>query len=132
VKSDPDIYELMNKSNESLDAAESLYKDKFFDFSASRAYYAMFYAVEAVLLTRELSFSKHKSVIAAFGKDFIKPEIFPEKLHRFLINGFELRQLGDYGASGSINENKAKIFIEQTKEFLQMVRNYLIQKGYKL
>ncbi len=132
MKKDKDIQQLMNKAKESLKAAESLYKNRFYDFSASRAYYAMFYASEAVLLTKNLSFSKHKAVIAALGKNFTKPGILPQKLHRYLINGFDLRQLGDYGTFGSINEDKAKTLLKQTKEFIKTVENYLTKKGYKL
>ena len=36
-------------------------------FAASRAYYAMFYAAEALLQSRGLAFSKHSAVHAAFG-----------------------------------------------------------------
>ncbi len=43
MKRDRDILELLEKAKESLEAAKSLLKDGFYDFSASRSYYAMFY-----------------------------------------------------------------------------------------
>jgi uncharacterized protein (UPF0332 family) len=49
---DIDILDLIKKAKDSLEAAESLFKDGFYDFSASRTYYAMFYTTEAVLLTK--------------------------------------------------------------------------------
>jgi uncharacterized protein (UPF0332 family) len=99
MKGDVDISDLLKKAYESLEAAESLLRDGFFDFSASRSYYAMFYTTEAVLLTKNLSFSKHTAVIAGFGKEFIKTGVFPQILHRYLADAFDLRQLGDYGSS---------------------------------
>ncbi len=71
---DKDVHDLLNKAKERLEVAEELCKSKHYDFSVSRAYYAKFYATQAVLLIRNLSFSKHKAVISAFGKEFIKQD----------------------------------------------------------
>jgi uncharacterized protein (UPF0332 family) len=71
LKGENDILELLTKAKESLKAAELLFDGGFYDFSASRSYYTMFYTTEAVLLSKNLSFSKHSAVIAAFGKEFI-------------------------------------------------------------
>lgn len=80
MKEQNDILMPVEKAKESLQAANSLFDGGFYDFSASRAYYAMFYCAEAVLLTKNLSFSKHSAVITAFGKEFIKTGIFPQKM----------------------------------------------------
>ena len=55
----------------------------------------MFYAVEALMLDRDLSFSKHSAVIAAFGKKFVKTGIFDSRFHRSFLNAFDLRNEGD-------------------------------------
>jgi uncharacterized protein (UPF0332 family) len=73
------VQELLDKSEQSIDAAGLLLRDGYDDFAASRAYYAMFYAVEALMLDRDLSFSKHSAVIAAFGKQFVKTGIFDSR-----------------------------------------------------
>ncbi len=39
----PDIVALIHKAKMSLGAAKTLLADNYFDFAASRAYYAMFY-----------------------------------------------------------------------------------------
>ncbi|MCK4811472.1 MAG: HEPN domain-containing protein [Methanosarcinales archaeon] len=130
MNKDKDISELIEKAKESLDAAKSLFKDEFYDFSAGRSYYAMFYATEAVLLTKNLSFSKHSAVIAAFGKEFVKPEILPKKLREYLVSAFDMRQLGDYGAPGSVSEERAQSLIEETKEFIETIEEYLRMGGY--
>jgi len=93
-----EVKELINKAEQSLAAAELLQKDGFDDFSASRSYYAMFYMIEAALLHHNLSFSKHSATIAAFGKEFIKSGVFPVEFHQFILEAFDLRNIGDYGA----------------------------------
>ena len=68
------IHDLLEKSAQSIDAASLLLHGNYVDFSVSRAYYAMYYAVEALLLSRERSFNKHSggdlessSWLAAWG-----------------------------------------------------------------
>lgn len=132
MKKDKDILELLEKAKISLKAAENLLKSKFYDFSVSRSYYAMFYTAEAILLTKDLSFSKHKAVIATIGKDFIKNGLLPQQLHRYFVDAFGLRQLGDYGSPGSVSKDKAEELIKQTKEFIEDVEEYLRKEGYGL
>jgi uncharacterized protein (UPF0332 family) len=46
----PEVKALLHKAGESLQAAELLQREGYLDFAASRAYYAMFYAAQALLL----------------------------------------------------------------------------------
>jgi predicted nucleic acid-binding protein len=64
---------LVDKARESVRAAKLLSGEELHDFAVSRAYYAMFYLAEALLLSAEMAFSKHSAVIARdafrrFGK----------------------------------------------------------------
>ena len=68
----PELEALLNKADRSLAASQRLFEGADYDFAASRAYYAMFYLAEALLLTLRLTFSKHSAVIAAFGQHFVK------------------------------------------------------------
>ena len=129
---DKDIPDLLQIAKESLEVAEDLFKSRHYGFSASRSYYAMFYAAEAVLLTKNLSFSKHKAVISAFGKEFVKTDLLPQPLHQYLRNAFKLRQLGDYGFPGAVSEKKAWTLIEQTRDFIETIEEYLRKEEYEL
>jgi uncharacterized protein (UPF0332 family) len=96
-----------------------------FGFAVSRAYYAMFYLVTAVLLTKGLNFSKHKAVVASFGQYFIKTNIFEAKFHRYLVEAFEQRQIGDYDALEEITVGTAQKSIGYAIEFSNAVKDYL-------
>jgi len=61
---------ILEKARESIDAAKLLAEQGYLDFAASRAYYGMFYAAEALLLHKDLSFSSHSAVIAAYGREY--------------------------------------------------------------
>ncbi len=129
---DAEITGLVDKAKESLEASKQLLQSGYADFSASRSYYAMFYAVQAVLLTRDLAFSKHSAVIAAFGKEFIKSGQLPATLHRYISEAFDIRQAGDYGPVGSVSKEIAMILIDQANEFIETIEEHLKNQGYEL
>jgi uncharacterized protein (UPF0332 family) len=119
------VHELLDKSERSINAANLLLGDGYYDFAASRAYYAMFYAVEALMLDRDLSFSKHSAVIAAFGKKFVKTGIFDSRFHRSLLNAFDLRNAGDYGSNDTVSKKKANQSITDAGELLAEIKRHL-------
>lgn len=111
---------LLDKARDSLRAAQLLFQEGFFDFAVSRAYYAMFYVAEALLLEEELSFSKHSAVIAAFGKHFVKTGKISPEYHRFLIEGMDSRNVGDYALHARISKKGASEQIRRAEKFLEM------------
>lgn len=120
------VHALLAKSRESLDAARLLANGGYHNFAVSRAYYAMFYAAEAFLLTRDLSFSKHSAVIASFGHHFVKTgEVLPH-FHRYLIEGQEGRNVGDYDLTTQLGPEEAAEQIRRAEEFLSLAEKHLI------
>ena len=96
-----------------------------YGFSASRSYYAMFYLAEAMLLKDGKSFNSHKAVIAEFGVCFAKTGKIDAKYHRYLIDGFSKRQIGDYEIIKDVDELSAKVMMDEAKEFLEIAKQYL-------
>jgi len=113
-----EINQLIEKAKRSVGAAEKLFDGGDYDFSVSRSYYAMFYCAEAVLLARDLSFSKHSAVITNFGKNFVKTGIFPYALYSYLNDAFKDRQVGDYGTIITISKKQAETHIKNAEEFI--------------
>jgi uncharacterized protein (UPF0332 family) len=97
-----EIKALIQKAFGSLEAAGLLAKEGYPNFAASRAYYAMFYAAQALLLHKGLSFSSHAAVIAAFGKEFSKSGEMDILFHRRLLDAQDSRNIGDYGLGTEI------------------------------
>ncbi len=77
-----EIEALLKMAMDSIRGARLLFDDELYGFAVSRAYYAMFYLVSAVLLTKGLNFSKHQAVVAAFGQHFVKTGIFKHMFHQ--------------------------------------------------
>lgn len=120
-----EIEKMLQKAAQSVEAADDLLQNGYAGFAVSRAYYAMFYSAEALLLKQNLSFSKHGAVIAAFGEHFIKAKIFDPKFHRYLREAFDQRLVGDYDVMNEISPETARATIKNAKEFIEEVKNYL-------
>ncbi len=125
-----EIQDLMNRAYRTLKSAELLFKDGDYNSAVSRAYYAMFYAAEAALFTKELEFSSHKSVISLFGQHFVKTGIFPKELGRQLSKAYKKRLNGDYEFAFYFKDKETKEIIEWAKKFVSDAKDYLIGEGF--
>ena len=125
-----EITSLIERADKYLKSSEMLLEEGDYESSVSRTYYAMFYAAEAVLLTKNLSFSSHRGVISAFGEHFIKTDIFPRDLGKEFNRGFEKRQLGDYEYTCVISKEEAREILEKGKDFVVKITEYLKDAKY--
>jgi uncharacterized protein (UPF0332 family) len=116
---------LIQKARRYIKSADMLLQDKDYESSVSRAYYSMFYAAEAALLTKGLSFSSHKGVISGFGEHFVKAGIFPKEMARELNRAFEKRQMGDYEYTSVISQEDAEEILQIAKDFVETVARWL-------
>ena len=116
---------ILVKARESLDAARLLAEQGYLDFAASRAYYAMFYTAEALLLSKDLSFSSHAAVIANFGKEFSKTRELDPKFHKYLIAVRDLRSQGDYSYGPGVSTGDLQTSLIWASEFLEAASAYL-------
>lgn len=111
---------------ESLEEAEYLLQGKKSPRSViNRAYYAMFYAVLALLVYEPYASSKHSGVLGYFNRRFIKEGIFDKSLGRSINKAFELRQRGDYREYVELTHQQVEPFIHEARTFIQTVENYL-------
>lgn len=121
----PEQQALLDKAQRSLEAAQSLIEQQFYDFAVSRAYYAMFYVAEALLDQEGLSFSSHAAVISAFGQYLVRPGKVPAELHRQLIDAQAQRTRADYDPSPDLSELDADRLVSQAQTFLTTAQQSL-------
>lgn len=116
----------LQQADESLDEAVFLLRGgKSLRAVINRAYYAMFYAVLALLIHEEYASSKHSGVIAYFNKNYIKSGLFPEDPGVFFNKAFELRQRGDYREYAELSREKIEPFLAKAAEFIGITRKLL-------
>lgn len=95
----------------------------------NRAYYAMFYAVLALLIYEPYASSKHSGVVSYFNKRFLKEGIFDRELGRAFNKAFELRQRSDYREYEDLTRDDVAPYIERAAAFVQAVRAHLADMG---
>jgi len=122
-----ELESLLKRSDRYLLTAKILIKEGDFESSVSRTYYAMFFAAQAMLLSKELSYSSHKMTISGFGENFIKTNIFPKEMGREFNRAFDKRQLGDYYHTFIIDKKDAEDLLESGKIFVDTIQNYLLK-----
>lgn len=123
----PEVEELLDKARRSIKTAQKIFKDGEVDFAGSRAYYALFYIAEALLLERGLAFSSHSAVIANFGKEFAKKQALNPKFHNYLIKAQDRRNIGDYAIGSHLTDDDVREMLDWGKEFLKAAEKYLSQ-----
>lgn len=108
-----------------MEAARIMYEYKQYDDAVSRAYYAVFHAMTAALLSKGLVFSSHGQVIGAFNREFIKTGIFPVNTSSVVQALFDDRQIGDYGIISEINKTTARRHLAQANRLIESVKAFL-------
>lgn len=91
----------------------------------NRAYYAMFYAVLALLQKSDTVPSKHTGVISLFDTEFVMKGIFPKELSKDFHKAFELRQVSDYKTFSPISNEKAEEMLTNAVRFVEALKAYL-------
>ncbi len=116
---------LLEKAEKFITSAEMLTEEGDFDSAASRLYYSMFFVAEALLASRDMTFSSHRAVISAYGQYFAKTKVLDPRFHQALLNAFNQRQLGDYTVDSGLTREDVDTLLSDAREFLKAAREKL-------
>ena len=110
-----EVQKLLEKADHAIEVAGSLYGQGFVQDAASKLYYAMFYATQALLKSEGIKVVKHSAVESALGYYFAKPGRIDPKYHRMLINARKVREIIDYDIQEETVEPAAMLKLEDGK-----------------
>ncbi len=116
---------LLAMAEEKLRAARLLLEGEAWGDASSRAYYAAFHAVSAVLLSRGESYSRHAQVLGAFNRGFVHTGLFPKEFTALLTRLFENRQSGDYEVLPGVPETEAHQDVADAQWIVETIRQFL-------
>ncbi|MEA5486896.1 HEPN domain-containing protein [Pseudanabaena sp. CCNP1317] len=85
----------------------------------------MYFATQAILISENINASTHKGLIKLFRLHFIKTSKLSNELSVILGDTYDLRQLADYGEEVELTTEQVKITLQNAKDFLYQVRDYL-------
>jgi uncharacterized protein (UPF0332 family) len=119
------IHLRVGQALETLEEANALREHGLWRGVINRSYYAMFYAVLALGVSREVVLSKHSQVLTFFDKEFVKTKIFQRELSRSLHLGFDQRQVTDYGDIWEVSQEEAETVFSEARLFVESIDAYL-------
>ena len=109
------------KSKETLEDAYILFRAGRLFSALNRIYYALFYEVMALLLTKDLSSARHTGVRALFNEHFIRTGKVSVESGRFFSRMYDFRQKGDYADFVQFEEAKIKEWLVLAESFINEV-----------
>jgi uncharacterized protein (UPF0332 family) len=115
----------MEKAEKALKTAVLISETDDYDGAANRAYYSIFHAENALLLTKDISGNSHKHVHNSISKEFVKPGALPDDMNRRIKEVERIRATGDYSKTKSVTKEEMEEVISEAKEFLKITRGLI-------
>ena len=114
----------MDQASETLRESQILLEAGCFRGAINRAYYAMYYSVQALLTSKGIKTSKHTGAISVFDQEFVKTGQFEKKFSKWLHELFDFRQEADYGPMVELSSEDTCQVLKNTEIFITKVKNY--------
>lgn len=99
--------------------------------AVNRAYYATFYAANALLAIKGLERSKHSGVIAAFRQHFVKTGLIEPEYSDTYGQSMDERHNADYDLE-TLSYETASENLENAARFVARIERFLTEQGYLL
>ncbi len=112
------VIKYLARARQALSAAELALAHDDYITAVNRAYYATFYAANALLSTKGLERSKHSGVIAAFRQHFIKTGLIEAEYSDIYGAVMEDRAEGDYNLEFDADADQAERDMARAQRFL--------------
>jgi len=90
------VNEYLKRAHRAIKTGHLALDDDDYISAVNRAYYAIFYAANALLTTKGLERSKHSGVIAAFREHFVKTGLIEAEYSDLYGTAMDDRHDGDY------------------------------------
>lgn len=116
-------------SRKTLDAAKLLADNAFWNSAINRLYYAVFYAVNALLVSYEIYPQSHSGTKSQYALHFIKTGKMDIKYGRLLAQLYDWRQKGDYDNRYDFDQESVKPLFEPVIEMITEIENEIAKKA---
>lgn len=116
------------RAREALQEAKLLLQTGHVNTYVSRLYYACFYAVSALLLTKNISTSRHAQVRALLHREFVKPGTISPEMGQHFDRLFRSRQRGDYTDFVQFRAEDVTGWLQQTRSFVAHIEALVKQR----
>jgi uncharacterized protein (UPF0332 family) len=115
----------LERASEAIEEAKLLLDQGYANTFVNRLYYACFYSVSALLLSHELSSSKHSGIRSLFHQNFIKSGSIDNEFGRIYDKLFDNRQKGDYADLVRYDVAEVSEWLDEAKRFINEIKRVI-------
>ncbi|MFI3211902.1 MAG: HEPN domain-containing protein [Eubacteriales bacterium] len=115
----------LNNAEETYTVAQDCFKGMHFKDCVNRSYYAVFYALKAVLALEGVDFKRHKDVVAYFNRHYVAADVFKRDYGRKIAKLQQIREKSDYDDFYITSSEEAEMQLENTREIIDAITIYL-------
>jgi uncharacterized protein (UPF0332 family) len=120
----------LDAAHEALAVSQYNLDGGYYAIAVNRAYYAVFYAANALLATKGPARGKHSGTISAFRQSFIKPGLIEPEYSDIYGSLMDDRHVSDYDMETEIEPERAESDVESARKFVARIETYLKQEGW--
>ena len=111
----------LERAHETLEEARILLEQGHANTYVNRLYYACFYAVSALLLTKGFSSAKHSGIRSLFHQNFVKSGLVDQELGQLFDKLYDNRQKGDYADLFRFELEIVRNWYEDARKFVETI-----------
>lgn len=112
----------LHKSQHALEVAKDLLEHGHAADAASKIYYAMFYAAQALLKNSDIQATKHSAVESSLGYHFVKQGKLDPKFHKAFIGARRVREMADYDITAEADALASTVTVQDAEEFIAAIK----------
>ena len=120
---------LIEKAQRRIQVAIRMFDEGYLEDAINRAYYAVFYAALAVLLTKGVRTRRHSTALSLFGYYLVRTGEIEKEYAKIYRKIKEIRESADYDIYVFFEEEEVREAIEQARKFVNRMKEYLKQEG---
>ena len=111
----------IESAKKTFEAAKVLAENKYWNSAVNRLYYAVFYAVNALLVLNEIQTKSHSATKSQFSLNFVKTGKFDKKYGKLLSELFDWRQKGDYENIFDYDSDSVQPLFKPVREMIERI-----------
>ena len=120
----------LKSAREALAVSQLNIENEFCTAAINRAYYAVFYAASALLVSRQIAHAKHSAVIAAFRQHFVKTGLLPVEMSEIYGHILEDRHESDYELLSNLTIEDARKDLQMAVYFVNTIKELLRSENW--
>ena len=118
----------LSQALEELNASRLLCEKKYYKSANNRAYYSIFNSIRAVLALEPVDFSKHKTLIGYFNKNYVNTGIFSKELGHKISKASKVREDSDYDDEFIVSAEKTEEQIQTAEQVYEECKKYIEER----